>query len=205
MKSRFLGAMFLTAVVGLGGCAEKAAKPAPEAAAAAPAPAPKPAIEAARVVQLTATVVSIDYKTRHVTLKGEDGKTKTLVVPEDKVPNFKQIKKGDQVNVDYFESLTLELEKAGTPLQAPTVVTESDRAAPGQRPSGGVAAAVTASAKITKIDKAAGVVTLVGAKGKTIELPVKDPAVFDKIKVGDVVRATYVEAVAVAVEKPGSK
>ena len=122
MKSRFLGAMLLTAALGLAACAEKAAQPA--APAPAPQPAP-PAIEAARTVQATATVVSIDKKTRHVTLKTEDGKTKTLVVPEDKVPNFNQIKKGDNVVVDYFESLTLQLEQKGTPLQEPTVVAEA--------------------------------------------------------------------------------
>jgi len=41
------------------------------------------AAEAGEAVTVSATVQSIDLKTREVVLKGEDGKTATVVVPEE--------------------------------------------------------------------------------------------------------------------------
>jgi hypothetical protein len=60
--------------------------------------------------QITTTVVAIDYKARTVTLKGADGKTQTLKVgPEAK--RFDQVRKGDQVTVNYTEATAISVRK----------------------------------------------------------------------------------------------
>ena len=63
----------------------------------------------------------------------------------------------------------------------------------------------TETATIESIDKATRVITLKGAEGKTVD--VAAPAEmqgFNSLKVGDQVTATYFEAVAVSVRKPGA-
>jgi hypothetical protein len=63
---------------------------------------------AARTVELSAKVVSIDPARRTVTLKGAGGKV-VDVECGDEVKNFDQIKLGDIVRARYMESLYLEL------------------------------------------------------------------------------------------------
>ena len=61
--------------------------------------------------------------------------------------------------------------------------------------------AVKIPATVTAIDKEAKTITLKGPKGRTVTLDVQDPQKLDVIKVGDPVRATYYEAVAIQVKK----
>jgi hypothetical protein len=63
---------------------------------------------------------------------------------------------------------------------------------------------VTLTATIEAIDKANRVVTVKGPKGNSIAVKAPDQMEgFDSLKVGDEVSATYFEAVAVQVRKPG--
>lgn len=68
----------------------------------------------------------------------------------------------------------------------------------------GAARAVTVKGTIAAIDKDKNTVTLKGPKGRTITIEVKDPSKLDQIKVGDPVVATYMEAVAFQIKKPGT-
>lgn len=58
--------------------------------------------------QVTATVQSIDYQNRLVTLKGPEGNLVTLKV-DPSVQNFNQVKQGDQVVATFTEALALSL------------------------------------------------------------------------------------------------
>ncbi len=63
---------------------------------------------------------------------------------------------------------------------------------------------VTLTATIEAIDKANRVVTLKGPKGNSVDVKAPDQMEgFNSLKVGDQVSATYFEAVAVQVHKPG--
>ena len=63
---------------------------------------------------------------------------------------------------------------------------------------------VTLTATIEAIDTATRVVTLKGPNGNSIDVKAPDQMQgFDTLKVGDVVSATYFEAVAVRIRKPG--
>ena len=64
----------------------------------------------AQTVNVQAKITKIDAKTREVTLKGPQGNELTVEAgPE--VKNFSKLKVGDSVDVQYVESLVLELKK----------------------------------------------------------------------------------------------
>jgi ribosome maturation factor RimP len=87
---------------------------------------------------------------------------------------------------------------------AQTAGTEKAPAATDKAPGRAAARAVTVKGTIAAIDKEKSTVTLKGPKGRTVTLEVKDPSKFDVIKVGDPVVATYMEAVAFQIKKPGA-
>ncbi len=176
----------------------------------APAPAPAPKATAAKEVamvgetaKITATVEAIDQKTREVTLKGPKGGVVTFVAgPE--VKNLAQVKKGDELVVEYAHALAIDLKKSTKTAASRTIVEGGKAAAPGQKPGVVAARQVNVTAKIEAIDAKTNVVTLKGVE-HTVDLQVKDPAVLKNFKVGDFVDAVYAEAIAISVQKPAAK
>ena len=155
--------------------------------------------KAVAVVTASAKVEAIDAATRTVTLKMPKGDTRSLVASEE-VRNFDQIKVGDTLKVKYLESLTLELKKEGKAIVGRTESGVLERSAPGQKPGGGAAREVKVVADVVNVDAKAKLVTLKGEKGRTVDLPVRDPEQLKLIKKGDQVEATYTEALAIALE-----
>ena len=73
-------------------------------------PGEKPGAVATRTNEITATVMSIDYPDRIITLRGPRGGTRTLKVgPE--VANFDAVRKGDEVVVRHAEAIAVALTK----------------------------------------------------------------------------------------------
>ena len=202
MKLRTIG--FALCVGALAGCAKESKTPSahmPTHATTTPTTLPAGTV-AEDTVTGTATVVKIDQKTRHVTLKGEDGKTETIVVgPE--VRNLAQVKKGDVLKVSYHQSIAYQVSKASTSKPGASTSTDVTRAAPGEKPGGTVTGKVTLRATIDSIDKKAGTVTLRDSKGQTKTIKAKDPSKLDLVSVGDIVDITYTEALAISVEPAG--
>ena len=168
----------------------KPAKASPDIAAAA----------VGEAVTITATVEKIDLKNRLVTLKGPEGNQVTIHVDK-RVKNLPQVKKGDQVTVDYFESVAIDLRKPGEP---PEVAAAGGvaTAKPGEMPGGIALRRIRVTAKVSAIDPAKSVVTLTGPRGNAFPVKVKDPSRLEQLKVGDDVDVTYTEALAIAVKKP---
>jgi hypothetical protein len=73
-------------------------------------PGQKPGGVAMKTVQISATIENIDKATREVTLKGPEGKTKTVKVG-DKVKNFDRLNVGDQVVATVTEALAINVSK----------------------------------------------------------------------------------------------
>src|SRR5437879_4433374 len=115
MKLRTIGIVLCAGA--LAGCAAKKSTPRPEPvsparAAVTPPPASPSGHIGENTVTGTATVVRINQKTRHVTLKGADGKTVTIVAgPE--VRNLAQVKKGDVLRITYHESMASQVKQRG--------------------------------------------------------------------------------------------
>jgi hypothetical protein len=151
----------------------------------------------AQTVKATVTITAIDAATRAVTLKGPKG-NEMVVTAGPEVKNFAQLKVGDQVNIEYIESLALELKKGGGAPVAATVKEGAAGAKPGERPAGIMGRQVTVVADVIDVNAETQMVTLKGPQ-RTIEVKARDPEQFKLIKKGDQIQATYTEAMAIAV------
>jgi hypothetical protein len=151
-----------------------------------------------QAVEIQATVTAIDKAKRTVTVKGPGGKTKTLTVGKE-ARNFDQVEVGDMVTVTYMEALTIALEKAEGAKPGKSVTEELERAAPGEKPGGQLTTKTTVVGTVTAIDAKTRMVTVRGPEGNEVELKVQDPAKLKNVKTGDLVRATYTEALAISV------
>jgi Cu/Ag efflux protein CusF len=147
---------------------------------------------------VTATVTKINYETREVTVKAEDGKEHSFVASED-VKNLAQVKPGDVITATYGEALAYEVKKGGQVADVATVV-GGGAAAPGSRPAAGIARQTTATVLITAIDPKAPSVTFKGPRGNTRTIKVLHPEKLEGVSVGDTVELTFTEAFAVKVE-----
>ena len=196
-------ALLAAALVATTAIAQDKKAPAAPAAPAAKAPAAKEVAVIGETASITATVEAIDQKTREVTLKGPKGGVVTFVAgPE--VKNLAQVKKGDELVVEYAHALAIDLKKSAKTAVSRTIVEGGKAAAPGQKPGVVAARQVNVTAKIDAIDTKTNVVTLTGVE-HTVDLKVKDPAVLKNFKVGDFVDAVYAEAIAINVQKPAAK
>jgi hypothetical protein len=147
-----------------------------------------------------ATIQDIDRKNRVVTLKGDDGNTVRIKVGED-APNFDQLKKGDRVRAEYYESTALSLRKAGEPAENAAgrqIITE--RGENGRGPTRLVVNTSTLTATVQDVDQKNRMVTLKGPDGKTVKLKADERVQnFDQIKPGDQVVATFTDAMGISV------
>src|SRR5450631_396415 len=154
-------------------------------------------------VSATATVTSINQKTREVTIKTDDGVEHSFVASQD-VKNLAQVKKGDIITVKYTEALAYKVRKHGTASGVET--TEAAAAAKaGAKPAGAVAQQTSVTVTITAIDPTIPTVTFMGPKGNTKTIKVQDPQKLVGVKVGDLVDLTYTEAIAVKVDPAPKK
>jgi hypothetical protein len=155
-------------------------------------------VERSMTVTVTATVQALDQASRIVTLKGPKGLVSFTV--DEAVKNLSQVSVGDEVVVNYHESLLLRVlkpEETAVNTAAAGVAT----AKPGEMPAGVGAKEVTVTVTIEGIDKAAGTVTFKGPAGNSNTVRAADPKNLEKIAVGDRVAITYTQAVAISVEK----
>lgn len=150
---------------------------------------------------IKATVQSVDLDQRVVTLKGSDGKVFDLKVgPEAR--NLAQVKPGDIVLAQYSEAIAVEVKKGGVGIRGKETETAVSRSPLGHKPGGAVATTTTITANVTAVDAGKQVVTLEGPSGRSVNVRVKDPAVFSQIKAGEQVEMVITEAIAIAVEAP---
>jgi Cu/Ag efflux protein CusF len=163
----------------------------------------KPSGMKEKTVKMTATVQAIDLDKRVVTLKGQKGNIFDLKVGEE-AKNLPQVKVGDLVTVQFYESLAFEVTKPGQAGGAGATAAVAS-AKPGEKPAGIAAGQVTVTATIEAIDAKKNRVTLKGPEGKTQEIKVKDPKNLVNVKVGDQVVLTYTEALAISVEPAKKK
>ncbi len=160
-------------------------------------------VQVADTIKVSATITAIDAKTRDVTLKTTEGK-EAVVTAGPAVKNFAQLKVGDRVEMQYVEALTLELKKGGGLVVQRTDKAGAAAAKPGEQPAGAVGREVTVVADVVGVDAATQTITLRGPQ-RTVDLRVRDPEQFKRIAKGDQVEATFVQAVAIAVEPAAKK
>ncbi len=154
---------------------------------------------------ITAKVLEVDYATQKLTLENDIGERRVVKV-DSKVKNFKNIKKGDIVKIEQIDSLALTLtkkEKGEKP--SAEVVTEKSTAPVGSKPAADVVESSQITAEVVKVDMAKSMVELKGPAGNILALKAKDPKNLEGIKKGDMIAATYTEALAISVEAQPAK
>ena len=163
----------------------------------------------AQRVTLTATVDQVDAKNRTLTLRNKHGNQVTVSVPES-AGNLDQIKKGDRLTIDYYESIALLLKKPAAKEQPRAGEVEVAERNAAQLPGGVVARRMSATVDVVKVDKQHRQITIKDPSGKTDTISV-DPSMesdLAKVKKGDRIKASYTEAIAISVTaqpKQGSK
>jgi Cu/Ag efflux protein CusF len=188
----------------------------PFAHAQAPAPAQVPApvevnasgtpgkASAKQTAKATATVTAIDVSARTVTLKAKSGETQTFKVgPE--VKRFAEFAVGDVITIEYEQGLALEFQPAGSENVPVTAIASGARAEKDQAPGAAAAAGVRGTVTVTKIDSAKRLVSFTGPGGNVYQVKAGPKVQLEKLKVGDKLLATYVEAVAIKLEKAKKK
>jgi len=157
----------------------------------------RPGVRDSMLSSTSAIVEALDQESRMITLRGPTGTRMSFKVG-DRVKNLHKIKVGDRVVVDYYESLAIQVVKPGTTGdQRETVV---DSAEPGEKPAGAVVEKTTLVATIEQIDRSVPSITLRDQDGNLCTVRVRHPERLSLVKVGDTLRITYVQAVAVSVE-----
>jgi phosphotransferase system HPr-like phosphotransfer protein len=171
-----------------------------QAAAAAPTDAAAPAQVIASEVQVTGTVQKISKFRREIQVKAADGSEVSLKVnPE--VAQLDSIKKGDNVQVKYLESIALSIQDANAAppaLAAAHAVTVAP--AQGSQPATVVnTTAVTAT--VEQVDAQNRMVTLRDPDGNRLVVKAApDVQGLDQLKKGDKILAQYTQALAFDVQ-----
>jgi Cu/Ag efflux protein CusF len=170
-----------------------------QTAAPAAAPAAEVAPVAAEVTIMTATVDSVNAKTRTVMLKNDQGQLAPMTVGKS-VTNFNKIKKGDTFVVEYAQAVVVGLVAApkGTQpnITATRTVKVQDKA--NKKPFAEEIDTIKATAVIKSIDAKARTAEITMPDGKVNKVKV-DKAVLglENFKVGDDVVVEYVQDMAV--------
>ena len=150
-----------------------------------------------QTVTLSGTVATIDHEKRTVNIKKADGSFETVDVPPS-AKRFDELKVGDKVSITYNNNVSARLKPPG---EAPVnTATGTSTAGQGERPGGTAAMQRTMTATIDAIDKSASSMTFSGPNGWKYSRHIVDPAVFDKVKVGDKVDITWATDVTVSVQ-----
>lgn len=167
----------------------------PAAPAKAPAVQVKDLEARMEAVKVTAVVTAVDQKNRIVTLKGPEG-NEFAVLADESVKNFPQIKVGDKLVVEYFQAVALDFQK-GDGIREMVTFDDSAKAKAGAKPGAAAMRKVTIVSNIWAVNPAKGTVLVRGPYGHFAEVKMKDPAMLGGVKVGDQMKVTYTDAVAI--------
>ncbi len=203
MKDRIVAVLGMVAVLVSAGCASTNNPPpaTPQTTVAAPTAPAAPAVGVTETTTMTARVQAIDLKTRKVTLKPKNGKVFTIQVSED-ARNLPQLRVGDTVVAKYTEAVAVDINR-DTSTGGITSRKESvsgTRAPLGAMPGGTVRNTVEIIANVLAIDAKTRRVTFQGPEN-TLTVKVPAEVKMNKLEVGDQVRLTYVEELAISVER----
>ena len=162
---------------------------------------PRPMETIEDIVEVSASVESVDVANRLMTIRTQAGDLVTLEIgPE--VQNLVQVRQGDRVVVRYREAIGARIsnDAAGQPV---SIDVDADRARLGQRPSARASATTNVPVTIISADTRTNLVTFSGPDGLMRSITVATPQgreFIKQLKKGDTVVLSFTEALAVSVE-----
>ena len=149
---------------------------------------------------IEATVTAVDQRSRAVTLRGPAGnEIEVMAGPE--VRNLAQVRVGDKLRVSYYTAVIAALNQAGGGTGDVTLA--AARADEGERPTAVAGATVTGTVEVVSIAAEGKRVSFRDSEGqlRSIDVPRAESQAFArKLKPGDLVDISYVEAVAVELD-----
>jgi hypothetical protein len=155
---------------------------------------------ASRYATDTATIAGVDVAGRTITLKRRSGQVQTIKVGPD-VARLSEFAVGDVIRVDFQQELELEYQAPGSkaiPMESGVTAGRNDK---GQAPGAVASAGVQGTVTVTAIDAPARLVSFQEPGGNVYQVKAGPTVHLEKLKVGDRLLATYVEAVAVNLVK----
>lgn len=171
-------------------------------AAALPARADKQGAQREDAVTITAQVRAIDYETRQVLLRGDDG-SYVEVVAGPEVRNFNQVKLGDLLHITYYEAVAAHIAGADSNT-APSGAIAEGRAAEGEKPGMIAASTMNMVVEFVSYDPESHIATYIdpdGVPGSIVVNPkMRDFAA--SLEKGDKVDVTVTRALAISMETP---
>ncbi len=155
-------------------------------------------------IEVRAKVVELDMARRSATLRDLKGQLVTVDVPPE-VKNFEQVRVGDELVVRYLSAVAARIEKAPrTGIRERSETLQAGSAAAGALPATAAGKTVEVLAVISALDRKAGTATLRGVR-RTVTVNVPAGVDIAQLKVGDEVRAVFVEAAILSVERAPAK
>ncbi|BES73208.1 hypothetical protein RE428_42260 [Marinobacter nanhaiticus D15-8W] len=153
-----------------------------------------------RTARIDATVKSIDYDTRSVTLEDDEGGEVAINVGPEAI-NFDEIDRGDRVTLVYTEETVVYLRPLED-LPDDGVSAVSARAMEGQKPEGFAAGVIEMTAVVTGVDLESHTAILLFPDGTSREVPVRDDVELNQDQVGQEVVIQKTAAISLSVEGP---
>jgi hypothetical protein len=152
-------------------------------------------------VVITAEVVAIDKVDRTLLLMDPEGNIVDLEIDKE-ARNFNQIKVGDILKAEYYESVAIYIGKKGTQPKAGAGLVVG-RSAKGEKPGGVLVETIDVLVTVKSKNKSKRTLKLKMPDGKKIKTKVdKSIKEFDNLKKGDTIHVRITEAVAISIEKP---
>jgi hypothetical protein len=160
--------------------------------------------QASRVVKASGIITAVDRVARTVTIVGKDGQAETISVSP-KVRRFDEVAVGDTVEVELQQGLALEFLPPGEKPIAPELITGEERSSEAQAPGGSTASWMRATVTVKSIDPKSRAVVFMDPRGRYHRVVAGSKVRLEKLKVGDMLIATYFESLAITLEKAPSE
>jgi hypothetical protein len=160
--------------------------------------APPPSGFHPRQLTISATVATVDYANRAVTLADPKGNNIVLLVHKS-VGNLAQVKQGAKVKITYLEAVVIAIRDAGA-AKTPTAGDAVQVVLPGKKPSVTMVDTIEIPATASAVDRNRRTITLVLSDGRSAVVRV-DPGVksFASLKAGAQVAVRLTQATALSV------
>ena len=154
----------------------------------------KDGVVAVAEAEAVVKVVSVDRKARTATVRGPQGGTLVINVPQE-AQNFDRVKPGATFKMRYLESVALVLSKGG---KASASELRTVKLAPkGGTPGGTVTETKQITGTVEKVDHASRSISVKGPGGRVVSLAVADEARnLEDFAVGDTISLLYAQALA---------
>lgn len=162
-------------------------------------------IEATRLTA-SGTIVALDAARRLVTVRSDGGQA-LQVHADASVRGFERLRVGDVVTLDYLLAVAADIQPAGSLPPGAYLQEASEAPRHAGRPGRRLAERVTVVAPILAVDPAANTLTIEAPGARPVTLAVETPehrAALPGLRVGDLLRVAFTEAVAVDI-RPGGR